>query len=766
MSVDFKNIFLELENLERSNSASINHTFDETILKHLNEIYKVEIEKHLFIPLTYANINILTNDNINSHILKFICENTDHYYTICYIEFYLLDLLSDNNVMTTSSNLHGGMNKHFINKFNKYFHKINNNTNSKYLMKYNYYKNILKGGNSTDTQIINEIVYNDKQFAFYGEAYQPIHKSNIKQYLPTSINTNQDNNIYDKFIKKYLYKRKYKEYSTDTFMKKLYDSDLYDKLFDIVIINLYLFFSKCILLFNIKNNIKITYKHIQLIYKGGNNMHFLFSIYGWESTFKTDNFLNKDMKIGDWDFSIIYNYLEINKLLTKDNIEKLINNIKTTMSIALSNIKKYLETNEDLFKLLTEFYNMCNESTEIDYNNIVDKCYKNDKHTSVLLNNIIPDNTHYKEKSLYNITHYKEKSLYNIDKFIDITESDNLKNNNFFITFIEKISANSFKLYNNFSLFRLKINNTITTTVNKEIYDTLFYNGELPTTSTTDDNIEIVSSDENSHKINVSAPIEMIDLSIENYNEEKNQKLLLINELYNIICKDSSKFLPIKYKLSNKLLVNLPILSQHYFFTDICSMLFIEIPFPWSNKKYEKRIIRLLKLYLLCTKKNNLIVKEFLTMISNYVDNSNTIEELKTYYLNFLKILTINRETIYTYIVNDNKLDSYLNIIHNNILDIILLLIYLNTTENEASILSDLHTKYCKESLEKILLCQNNDICDELDMEYYNIAKIKEIGTVEKFKTYLLVLNKIFTQIHNLTQTQVSVLPKSISRIA
>ena len=50
--------------------------------------------------------------------------------------------------------------------------------------------------------------------------------------------------------------------------------------------------------------------------------------------------IDTNMKVGDWDFTIKCDYIELKEQLGKDLLIKLIDYIKRSMAVALTNIKK------------------------------------------------------------------------------------------------------------------------------------------------------------------------------------------------------------------------------------------------------------------------------------------------------------------------------------------------------------------------------------------------------------------------------------------
>ena len=101
--------------------------------------------------LKYLNINdfipLKLDVDKNLDELKEIHDNpSTHYYTRLYILYYILD--QHYSKVQTGGNLY---------KLDKYSYKLKQNNNNKYRIKYNYYKNILLGGN-TNTNFIDKIV--------------------------------------------------------------------------------------------------------------------------------------------------------------------------------------------------------------------------------------------------------------------------------------------------------------------------------------------------------------------------------------------------------------------------------------------------------------------------------------------------------------------------------------------------------------------------------------------------------------------------------
>ena len=295
--------------------------------------------------------------------------------------------------------------------------------------------------------------------------------------------------------------------------------------------------------------------------------------------------------------------------------------------------------------------------------------------------------------------------------------------------FILKTISICMEILFNFSLFRLKINNMI--------------------------------KNESNNDNNENAPIEFIDISIPNYVDENTEKNLIFYQIYLLICDNKPMFLKNKFIL-NDIIIELPILSSYYMFIDIYCMLYTENYFPWTDIKYAKRLTRLLKLFILCNDLTNLTAINFIqnqisilykfinNLLINLIDSSildiNQIFNKIIVYYNSIKIYLQIQGEIYKYIINIFELEltnKYLLFIYYNIFEQIISLIYMYRPD----ILNPDHRDYCDEHFYRLIDCDNNANCNELNMNIYSFAKLKNEPNIENFikylKNFLILINYI-----------------------
>jgi hypothetical protein len=699
-----------------------------------------------FIPLILETVEYDLNG-----LLKIYNKEDTQYYTRSYILYYILDQYNNEQ---NGGNLY---------KINKYLYKIKQNSDIKYKKKYDYYKNIQYGG-TTDTTIIENIIIDNIKFSLNQDACSEDNDNdndididndqNITKCINTLLPLPDQRSEYERNILKYMDSRNYKSISTDSFMNLLSSKYklLYNKIFNYTLIQLYLCFTKCIYLFNKKMSLTLTDKHIYLIYKGGNSIRLLLQLYTWTSTLNDNDSkdIEKNMNIGDWDFTIKTNFIEILNVISHANLNILLDYLKKSCAVALTNIKKLLET--ELLQnneFNTDYISKC--TSQIPPFFAKDVCViNNNKSKQPIVENItvpIPivdkicsmgDDK--KSFTIYNDNLTKNiKKITVLDNFFE-NQTDNMINNKIFIVYIDKISSYGYKTYTNFSLFRLKINNII-----KNEYD-------------------------NNNSIN--APIELIDISISNYTDtdiELNKEILFDN-IYSLIGNDKSKYLANKYILNN-IIIPFPILSANYMFIDIYVMLFVDNYFPWIDKKFKKRLSRLFKIYLLCDKcksesditekKNNLLMfnRVIEDLLSNFTNNFLNLDsqliliKIYEFYNSQKQYFKIKNKNNYYYIINDNNnniTDLYLTFLYNNIFEIIISIIYIY----DDSILTQEHSVFCYEHFRRLKDCDGNR-CDELNMTVYSFIKLKDEPNIDCFISYLQTMKSLSNYIRRYVAIQI-----------
>jgi hypothetical protein len=625
------------------------------------------------------------------------------YYTRLYILYYILD--QHYSKVQTGGNLY---------KLDKYSYKLKQNNNDKYRIKYNYYKNILLGGN-TNTDFIDKIVdenidlningnncitedYEDGDYED-GDYEDDKQMRCIRALLP--IPTQREK--YEENFKMYQDKRELKSYSTDTFMKILSEKYIYKILLDYILIQLYLCFSKCIYLINIKYDINLTDKHIKLLYKGGNSIRLLIHLYAeynYDDLTQAE-FIKDHIKIGDWDFNVKLDEDINDKTIThlqtlgfenKDIFKNyLLKKIKLSLLFGLVNIKNKIDSISDLSIILGELNDECRIENMI--------CNQKEQKSFIITDELKNFNSIIKKISL-------------IDNFYNPDGTTVIKSKSF-IVYIDEINSRTAFITNIFSLFRLKINNIVD---------------------------------------NIIAPIELLDVSITDYNDTRK---IMFNYLFLIICKDKPKYILNKYELCNIEII-LPIPSQYYMFIELYLILLKLDLFPWNNNKYEKRLLRFFKLYLLCqniiTKKDKDKIREILKIFNNKILDLISTLNIEDKYEQLKYIYNKSKQNIFIIsdiveIISDIPIiekNNYLYYLYGSIYEIIICLIYL---EDDTILLVE-HKEYCDKKFNFIKECDDNTNpkCNDLDMEYYSFDKVKT-NKIEDFIKYLLTIYNIISKI-------------------
>jgi hypothetical protein len=410
----------------------------------------------------FINLSLDGVDHNLSDLKKIYKNENENYYKRMYSLYYVLDQYNSLNIQT------GGK---------------SNNT-------------VQYGGYYTDTSIIDHILNDDNiNFNIYSDNCTYDNYGNYNICMDTLIPISKQRQEYISNLNNYKIKRNIKSIVTDSFMNTLAsDEKLYKILFDNTILQLYLCFCKCIYLYNIKKNILLTNKHIQLLYKGGNSTKFLINFYlsNTSISLRDEKKITNKLNIGDWDFTLKCNYYKLNELMNNEEIDDLLNYIKKSFIVALYNIKIILEKillPNDKFN--SKFIDKC--STNIRKNDINKICYNNNNKKSFIMSN----NNITTEKVIKKIS-IVDNLLTGNSELVKL----NLKTSKIFIAYINEISSYAFKTYVNFSLFRLKINNDI-----KNITDNTLNN----------------------------FPIEFIDLSIPNKLYVHNHKEFITDALYNLL---------------------------------------------------------------------------------------------------------------------------------------------------------------------------------------------------------------------------------------
>ena len=567
-------------------------------------------------------------------------------------------------------------------KFKNYFKKILDieliNMNSQYecsvMNDFNTEnKEIINGGNNI---IIDEIFKND-----YYNINDDIFIKNKDYYNYLEYENLDMNNEYE-------FKKMLKNIATETFVNNVLSTEHYILLCNYVYFELYMSLYLFIYKYNSYNKINITDDDINILYKSGNTtklyLHILknnFDNIGYNND--DFNFFYYSNKYGDFDYNIFINYEKLkNKNFDNKMIQELKNKFDQILLLSVNDIKNTIHNISNTFyskKFIEEIVkkiedkNIFNNFIKDDITNINIDVIKS--YNYKYINNKIHkdfDNTLLNKLSLFvdkkdkteNKNEYSQvinKMYYYNNKNHDILFPDIIPNN-FYITNIKNVSFSKNKLSSYFSLIRLKINNLYN--INKKYNDV---------------NKNIIK--------NYIIPIELLDLSscyvdsmtdnyiakcIKDLKFKKFQDVRLLNKKFNM-----------DYKVS--------IPSPHYMFVDIMVILFIVQIVPWFDIKYEKRILRLLYIIIIC----NLDIKNSIT---NIIDNINKflllIDDVKNKELS---------EYFYTYKFNDDiffdiipkyKFDVYFNYIISNLFQCKLFINFYNPNNTIIIKNIDFYNKY------------------------------------------------------------------------
>jgi hypothetical protein len=592
----------------------IEYNFNNLLIKNNNE-YKCD--------------ELLTNDSsryqngggtkykIYKYINKYV-NNED----IKYID-KITSLIQYSNIESQKA---GNNNIYFNNKINKYTIKYINNENKTYIDKINGYIKIQNGGNLNilNNIDINNIINNyyrplhdilfDKNLLNSPHACAPISYAkmnydeaiividnifNTKHFCFESART-----IADLDIMNTTYKIMYKLKSLGTDILAESFNDELTKIFsNYILIELTLIIREYIYNYNLRHpRIALGNDDITVLYKGGNTikMHFkkfikLFNI--------TDDIFKQSTINSDLDFMIKISYSDMyNNGMVDNEIISIQNNIIQIVNLSLIKIKNKFKQiiysiinilNKKITENINKIYDIIHE-----YNNIVPPLNKinttydlsiktfNHKiiHNSINKStNIIKD---YDNKSINKYSYQFNFENHTITKLLYFFSNTELTNfisdiiipDHIVLSYLNSIVANYHnKFKHTFSLFRLKLINKI-----------------------------------NINDIILPFSADYVDISI-NINDDNNillqYNLLEIKPKYNIL----------------PLLCNSIIPSIYYFFIDIYRILCLEPLFIFLDKKYDKRIKRILNIIIIC-------------LIYDGVNNRNIIID----YTNLLNILTAN----------------------------------------------------------------------------------------------------------------------------
>jgi hypothetical protein len=125
----------------------------------------------------------------------------------------------------------------------------------------------------------------------------------------------------------------------------------------------------------------------------------------------------------------------------------------------------------------------------------------------------------------------------------------------------------------------------------------------------------------------MKANIELVDISVVDRYDTKGTNVL------NYAYPDKRYF--IQYKIANPAFntdIYYDIPSPQTMFADICGMLFVENKFVWEDKKYQKRIKRLLNLSLICLYDDGYTTREIIKSYATVLDlfkKFNSLQDIK-----------------------------------------------------------------------------------------------------------------------------------------
>ncbi len=324
-------------------------------------------------------------------------------------------------------------------------------------------------------------------------------------------------------------------------------------------------------------------------FKSKQNGHF----FNLEKLFNDINFYSDDL--------IIDIFKNIAQDLTKKIFLKNNNN-------EITGINRFFKEPKEtfLFKNLMDYYDETNYEAIKLKKNIPNNYYDEKKDDAIKLKKKINDDsvitfTQIELSSANDLIFQKDN--YNIELYIN-----NKPNNFHYISHNSSIFSvlNDYSSIINFDLLRSKLNFQL-----NDVYSKKFL-PDLP---------------ENWKKTSIKIPSEFIDISIGCYEDS----------FYNVFTKNPNHYLKkynftingLQYQNSNDFTVTS--LSVSYFIHDLVSILFSQnIYYPWFDSKYEKRIKRLLFLYVIHDKNNTvphlILINRISTSMLNYIRTQNPID--------------------------------------------------------------------------------------------------------------------------------------------
>ena len=422
----------------------------------------------------------------------------------------------------------------------------------------------------------------------------------------------------------------------------------------------------------------------------------------------------------------------------------------------------------------------------------------------------------------------------NVDSVVTFFSNNNLTEfiphnmfefNNLHIVYSDMLFFMRHKTMINFSLFRLKFNNKMILEINKENKDvSKSVDGQID--RPIDGQIDGPTDRSNKNCINsenkkcelIKIPIEIVDLSVLSIDDNRQD----FDHIFFQTRKDGTynKYQEINYSISDNLSedtrdnkttplsynLSTYIPSANYMFYDIAEMLLADNMFIWDDKKYEKRIARIIYLSVICELSDNKTITElisdytqFKTFIERYnnkadYDEDNIIDKIYGEIKAEKKeggnpMVVINNDQMIIPAINkikptkllrlqNKKINFFIDTFISNYNESIILIKYFKDTylsvasSTTGSKLTDEHLKYCQFQNELLELIKNKKIIkhkmvdgkeynatvDYNGINYYKDPKQlnKMIKKLFEYKTYLLkYINKIISILTDISQKRI-----------
>lgn len=490
---------------------------------------------------------------------------------------------------------------------------------------------------------------------------------------------------------------------------------------------------------------QLTENDVYFVYKGGNinrmfnkKMFDLFDkvindIHDKTKLNDTLKLFNQEDKRSDFDCYVYinsnlsnYNIIvsQIKKILTigleyiKCNFDQLFNNYRSNGKFDAQQIYTNMLNDYEFKQLLlnhdAELLSIQTRNFLISKNQILLKNSKDMKHKIVHPRKKSVGKLDYVESSIMLYPTYSDYLNNNVDlattsKYLDIQSNETCKNDAY-ISKAENITLYSFGNKMKFDIIRLKINNSVN----------INYKGT---------------------KTQLNCAYELIDAVVLGENNNHDKFILSQLKKHN----EDKKYI-FKYNYNNKD-VKLRVTSIYYIIYDLYGILFKLNQFIWNDKKYEKRIRRLINL---------LLYKSIETgEIDKFLSDSLVFTKFIT---NVISLFTEKNKDIYTFInkfiqINKNNDDIELifetnSYYHMFILYIIKYIFILNKLNNEICPLSS-------QNIENIIYNNYKINSKEVDPIYgINLTKPLEyfteniISETKKFNNFINYIKNIVTDIN------------------